>query len=316
MTEGTLAAQILQDIKDDPEIVDQAQETETPEAEQTPVAEKEETPAPEGTDVVAEETETPPAAESKPPTVEDQLKGLTEIVTNLRQELAALKPQAPEPAAQPAPRSIDPTVSGDLLDGVYDESSLQMAEKDCEALVEFAETHRDGAYDYEVRDSKGNVTKKDFTPEQVTNIKLRAESALRAIPKRREYLTVRAQCDARAVEIYPELAKKESPWRKDAAQLLASVPQLANSPDFMIWIGHALRGRAEFLKEQAGKKNGKTSEAVSKIKAAPQEVAPAVVSTRGTIEKSAAHKIESSRKRLQTEGSEEAAEELLAAMGI
>jgi hypothetical protein len=308
MAEETLAAQILSDSKDNPDILHEEQtptdESKPKVTDETPEV-TEETKTPETVET-EETTEKPEVKAETKPSVEDQIKALSDQLKDLQAKLSQ-----PEKPVQP---TIDPD-NDDLLANVYDEQGFQRAEKDLEELVRFAETHRDGAYDYEVKDAKGNVTKRDYTPEQITNIKLRAEAALRAIPKRREYVALRARCDARAVEVYPDLAKEDSNWRKDAAQMLAAVPQLAQIPDFMIWIGHALRGRDEFLKEQAGKSNGHST-AVDRIKAAPKEVAPATASTRGTIPHTEAKKKEAALNRLKTERSEDAAEEYLATLGF
>ena len=210
MAEPTLSDQILSDIKNDPDILEQAESAPPPElppkGETLPEVvaiepETSETPEPE-TPVEGQDA---PVAEVKAPTVEDQLKSLTGLVQDLAAKVAA---QTHSPTGQPPQPTISPD-SNDLLAGVNDEQGLVRAEKDLEELVRFAETHREGAYDYEVKDSNGQTVKKDFTPEQVTNIKLRAEAALRAIPKRREYINLRQQYDTQAATIYPELTKPE-----------------------------------------------------------------------------------------------------------
>jgi len=211
-----------------------------------------------------------------------------------------------------------PVTAGDPLYDVHDEASLSKAERQFEQLLEFAETHRDGAEDVLVgKDAQGNDVRQDFDEAGITKLKLISEKALRKdIPLRRQYLAAREQLDARAKEIYPQLAEDSSQWSKEAAQLLRIVPELERVPDCLVWIGHALAGRDAMVAQLAGKPNGETtvqSDTMKIVESSKVKKAPAVPTDRSLTRHREAD-VETARKRMQENpDSEEAMESYIGA---
>lgn len=214
-----------------------------------------------------------------------------------------------------------PMIQGEPLSDVYDESSLRKAEQEYEDLLVFAEENRDGAYDVTIgKDAKGNDIKRDFSPSEVTKLRLTAERALRReVPQRRQYLAARSQMDAQAVKVYPQFKDPKSQWSQEAAQLLQTVPELERVPDVLVWLGHALRGRDQFVKELEASKNGQSPEKVTAdskriISAKKTPTAPSIPSDRGFSQRRIADNVEAAKQRLEKDGGDEAMEDYISAV--
>ncbi len=316
----------------------------------TPPSATEETQPPEGDDAPEDETvvdeqpeETaPPATEHK--SIEAQIaeakaKGekpawyLTRIAEEsekrrransdaetLRSDLQAARTEAQQYQQQLAQASAPrPTPNAPLAD-IYDEPSLRRVEDSYEKILEFAELNRDGATDVVVgRDKDGNPVKQDFTPEEVAQLRLKADRALRRdIPQRRQLLVARAQMDAQALEIYPELKDAQNPMTQEVLAVLKTNPMVAEvlGPEALIWIGHALKGREAFLKSRNGNGTGtaRTDSAQRIVKAATQKIAPTQPKTRSFTERRSGSDLAQLNQRLEEEGSEEAGLEYLNAL--
>lgn len=227
------------------------------------------------------------------------------------EENLALKEQL-QGATRPVPTPQNP------YSDVYDETSIRKAEREAEKIIEFCETHREGAYDIAVgKNEDGTPKKEDFTPEQITKMKLTAERALRRdIPERRQYLSERARMDAAAVEAYPDYKDENSELVKFAGQTLRNIPQLEQliGPEVLAWIGHAYRGREVFLEEQKGKgKNGNGS--VRKILESKEtKLAPSRIKQRGDVKESGQVNVAPAIKKMQESGSDEDMEDAIGAI--
>jgi hypothetical protein len=209
-----------------------------------------------------------------------------------------------------------PTAQNPMAD-IYDEPGLQRLEGTYEKILEFAEKNRDGAENVIVgKDKDGNEIRKDFTPDEIADMRYKADKALRKdIPQRRGYLVARAQADAAAVEIYPEFKDPEAPLTKEAISILRAAPQLETvlGPEVLLWIGHALKGRQQYMTRN-GKTNGQkpaATTAADKIEKASQtRLAPTATQSRAFIERRGAD-MTSAQKQLEEKGDDESAKAFL-----
>jgi hypothetical protein len=252
---------------------------------------------------IAEESEKRRRANSDAETLKADLQAA-------RQEAQAYQQQLQQASA---PR---PTPQAPLVD-IFDEPSLQRVEQSYEKILEFAELNRDGATDVVVgKDKAGNPIKQDFTPEEVAQLRVKADRALRReIPQRRQLLTQRAQMDAQALEIYPEFKDANSPMTQEALAVLKMNPMVQEilGPETLIWIGHALKGREAFLKSRNGNGNGasRTDSTQRIVESATQRKAPTQPKARSFTERRSGADLAQLNKKLEEEGSEDAALEWL-----
>ena len=210
-----------------------------------------------------------------------------------------------------------PILPDNPLSDVHDEASLQKAEKEYERLLEFAERNRGGAWDVTTgRNPDGSRKTESFSAEQITDMKLDAENALRKlIPARRNYLTARTQMDSAAKQIYEPLQDPNSQWSQEAAAILRIVPELERVPDVLVWIGHALHRRDEFVASLPKDNNGAAepnNDAQRIVENAKQRTAPSVPANRGFTQTRDAD-VETARKRMKAGGGEEATEDFIGA---
>lgn len=216
-------------------------------------------------------------------------------------------------ASRPSPTPQNP------YSDVYDEPSLRKAEREAEKIIEFCETNREGAYDIVVgKNEDGTEKKEDFTPAELTRMKLTAERSLRRdIPERRQYLAMRARADAAAVEAYSDYQDADSELTKFARQVLQTNPALEQivGPEVLAWIGHAFKGRALFLEEQKGKSSKNGSDAASRIlKNKDTQLAPSRLKQRGDVKESESVNVGPAIKKMQESGSDESMEDAIGAI--
>jgi hypothetical protein len=235
----------------------------------------------------------------------------------VRSDLAAARQEAQAYQAQLAQASAPrPTPQQPLAD-LYTEPDIQRVEQSYEKILEFAETNRDGATDVVVgRDKDGNPIKQDFSPEEIAQLRVRSERALRKdIPLRRQFIAARAQADSAALEAYPEFKDPKNPMTQEAIAVLKMNPQLEQivGPEILVWIGHALKGRDTFLKRSSvNGKNGNT-ETRKIVESATQRIAPTPPKTRSSFERKSGADLAQLNKQLEENGDEESAMKLLEA---
>lgn len=215
-----------------------------------------------------------------------------------------------------APR---PTAQSPLAD-VYTDADLAKVERTYETMLEFAEKNRDGAENVLVgKESDGKEIRKDFTPQEIADLKVKADRMLRKeIPSRRAYLAERVKQDSIAAELYPEFKDPNSDYAKQAMTVLRNVPELETliGPEVLIWIGHALKGRDIAITNANGKNGkGKKDDTVERVtKAAQTKVAPTPTKTTAVLDrKGVIADVASAEKKLEETGSEEDAVAYLAA---
>lgn len=210
-----------------------------------------------------------------------------------------------------------PTVSDPLAD-VHDEASLQAAEAQIEEVLEFAESHPDGAQDVVMgKDANGKDILQDFTREQIAQIKINAGRRLRKeIPQRRALLVQRAQMDAEAVKSYPDFKDPDSELSQEAGQWLRQFPEIMRFPDALMCIGDFIEGRKIRLSKANGQKNGKNGDATVKriVESSKTKLAPTATKSRAFESTRRGADLTKLEKRLEERGDTESAEAYVGAI--
>ena len=239
---------------------EQQQEPAPAQAPAAPAAEKEE-PVPENWPNTAKARVKEEADKRRTRTKErDKAIGEREHWQRVAQELHQQLQQNAGRAAGPAPTQQDP------LANVLNPQELARAEAQYEEILEFAETHPEGAEQVLAgKDANGNEIRKDYTPEEIIQMKLTAEKVLRkAVPAKREYLGQAAAWTQQAFQDHPELFERGSNMNQEAELMLEQLPEVRRFPDFLMWIGDAIRGRNARLEQTEAKKNGQRKGAEGK----------------------------------------------------
>jgi hypothetical protein len=121
--------------------------------------------------------------------INDVAQGLYTENQRLKQQLD----QATAQATAPRPNGKDP------LADIFDGAGLKRMNEMYKAVIRMAELNPDGAYDVSFKGADGKETKRDFTREQLVDMKLEAEEGLRTlIPQRAKYLEDRLAKDNEA----------------------------------------------------------------------------------------------------------------------
>lgn len=226
--------------------------------------------------------------------------------------------RAKELESQLAGATAPPPTEANPFSDVYDPTQLSKLESQYERILEFAEKNRDGAEDVLVgRNKDGSDIRKDLTPEEIADMRYKADRALRKdIPQRRGYLDARAKADAQALEIYPDLKDGTSDMTKEAISILRANRNLETvlGPEALIWIGHAIAGRNLYLK-----RNGKTdgtaavrTDAATRIAAsAKAKIAPTPTKARAPIERARGADLAAANRKLEERGDADSAEEVV-----
>ena len=324
----SFAQQLLASADNEGHDIGEAEVPKAPEHEPDTEPEDETTP-PEGYDV------TPPEAAEKEPTlsIDEQIaahraKGekppwylvrISEESAKRRERTEALEraqSEAQQLRAQLAQASAPrPTASNPFAD-IYDEPGLQKLEAQYEKVLEFAEKNRDGAEGVLIGTAKdGAEIRRDLTPDEVAEMRYKADKALRKdLPLRRAFLSQRYDQDRKAIEAYPDLAKADTDLCQNVVGTLQRIPQLESvvGPDVAIWIADAFAGRAARLSKNGNGSNGKTPSTASVIaKSAQTRIAP--TKTSRSIPERKGTDLAAAKKRLEDEGTQEAADAYLEA---
>lgn len=209
-----------------------------------------------------------------------------------------------------------PTEDNPFAD-IQDVNALDNLERSYEKTIDLADENPDGAIDVVIgRDKDGKEIRRDFTPEELVNLRKKADKAIRKfIPERKEYLGQRAIADAQAVEVYPELKDPESDFAKAAAFLANKLlsGEIQKAPDILVWIGHAVKGYQDSLKRNGNSDaQVKSPEAKRIVESAKTRVAPTPTRSRQFVERGASSaNLDKVTKKFEQTGSREDAEALV-----
>src|SRR4029434_8025109 len=113
----------------------------------------------------------------------------------------------------------------------------------------------DGADDVLIgRDAQGNEIRKDYTREDVADMKSFAKRVQKRAPERRQYLAVMAAATKEAAQLYPQMFEDGTIETQLAVQMLQEFPEIRRRPDFLLVIGDQVAGIKERT-AKAAKKN-------------------------------------------------------------
>jgi hypothetical protein len=292
------------------------------EAEQEAEAETEE----ESDEEEEEQEEESEAAAPSPQAIRKMQKRISKLTARAKAaeaeltELRAAREPVNEEGAQQQPRVVapQPSGSGPLAD-VFDIAELAERETAAENVMDWADANLDGAT---VTLENGEV--KEYTAEEVRQIRLRAKQVHRAIPKRKVYLEALAKQSAVAKEVYPEIFDPKTELGQQAMAIPELIPNLKEFPDWHLFLGDWYAGRkarlANVSKAAGDPKAATPAKAKAPLKVlplAPSAPRSSAAGTRlATAESQSAKQREDAQSRvLASAGSVDALEEFFMAGG-
>jgi len=177
-----------------------------------------------------------------------------------------------------------PPTRDDPLRDVYDPQTLAQTVRVNEELEDWCDRNRDGVSNVLVgRDTQGNEVRKDYSAEEIADMKSFAKRVQKRAPERAVFLQTMAGYNAQAQQEYPDLFK-DSEDARAAAAILQSFPEIQRLPDFALVIGDVLAGvkqriqKVQQTSQAPGAKGQPLSASAAAILNAPQvRTAPGVV---------------------------------------
>jgi hypothetical protein len=140
------------------------------------------------------------------------------------------------------------------LSHVVDKQSLDTAEAHWTALHEFALRYPNGGYDIVIgTNPDGSEQRRDFTPEEIADIAVDSDRALRLLPQKRAFIAESEAQTKEAKKVYPDLFRDTQAGR-EAAGIVQRNPWILQEPDWAFAVGDYLAGRKMRLAKQG--KNG------------------------------------------------------------
>jgi hypothetical protein len=252
---------------------------------------------------VAEETARKRRATERAEKAEGEIQKAQVRIQELERSVATL--------TGPAPTEADP------FNDIHTVNDLERLEKSYEKAIDLADDNPDGAIDVLVgRDKDGQEIRRDFTQEELIQMRRKAEKAVRKqIPERRTYLQQRALADAQAMEAYPELKDPQSEFSQQTAFLLYRLlsGQGMKEPDVAIWVARAVKGYRDELQRNGNTPGARNPAARKIIQSAQQQIAPTTTRTRSFPERRGADLVKA-EKELERVGTPDAAEKYVAAL--
>lgn len=297
---------------DESEKLEEETVSETEQTDETEEAEETDDPK-ESKETKADQSKGKQADEGKHASVEDQLKQyadrgekppwyLTRISEETRkkndrtserntalQEVERLKGEVEQLRSQSESRA--PVANGQSpLANCWTQQDFESLERECNRTILWAEENRQGG-DFVYGKDGNEELSRELSAKEVTGLKLAAEATLRDMPLRRSYVEkfseAKARAEAAVSESYPNLSDPNSDEAKEVEYYLRTVPALRQIPDIKLWLGHALRGRSEWLAERNGKSKAKSdngkADRIAKSVQETRKVAPVIPKSRGVI---------------------------------
>jgi len=149
------------------------------------------------------------------------------------------------------PVRVTPTPQDPLAD-VNTIEELDQEEKGLEDLLEWATRNPNGLQDVLLRKNPdGSEIRRDYTAEQMAEIRLDAERKLRkAVPARKAYIQDRSVNDDVARQMYPEVFEEGTPEHNVAHNVvLKALPEILRSSDGMLNLAIFVRGLKAHLRD-------------------------------------------------------------------
>lgn len=176
---------------------------------------------------------------------------------------------------QPQPVTVAPSVA-DPLANVLDMATLAQVQADWQEILDFTEDNPDGAYDVLTgKDAQGNEKRRDYSADDIKEMRRKARPILRAVPAREKYLQTLAVETQHARKSYPEMFTEGSEFNKEASELLNAFPEMRRVPDFLSWLGDAVAGRKMRLAKAGKTPSGKPLSATAQAILQAPKVTPA-----------------------------------------
>ena len=222
------------------------------------------------------EADEKPADEPEPTKVQQRIDKLTaqkhELAEQLETAKADLEAARAQAQAQPPVVTLDPE---NPLSSFTDPSALEAEIARAQAVLDWTDDNRDGA-SVMVRGEE-----KHYSADDIKTLRASARDLVKAGPKQREYLQVRAQTLPEAQATYPDFFKKGSAAYQTLQATLKQYPFLAKMPNLELVIGDAFEGQRLRMTrlEQLSKRKAASKSPNSTVKTAATAKAPARPST-------------------------------------
>jgi hypothetical protein len=171
------------------------------------------------------------------------------------QQLSAAVQQLQAQAEIQRPTEKDP------LADVMNFPALQQVKTLNENLEDFCDRNPDGADNVLTGyDPQGNEVRRDYSVEEIRDMKAFAKQQLRQVPVRAVYLEDLVQKNAIAQELYPEMYERGTQEAQLAEVILQAIPEIQRRSDFPLWLGAAIdgfKGQGSRVNSERQSANGK-----------------------------------------------------------
>jgi hypothetical protein len=170
--------------------------------------------------------------------LKEQRAAAREARDELKTEIESIRERANEAIKGPAP--LERTKEEPLTE-IRNVADLDRHLEEAQATLQWCKKNPKGGV---LRDNKGGTV--EWDEENVADVRENCERALEAGEARRTYLQTYAEQSAAARQYYPALFMPNSPWQKNALELLdkkKGVPELVKVPDYELLLGDMLVGR-------------------------------------------------------------------------
>lgn len=189
-----------------------------------------------------------------------ELQGQLDALNQRIQQIESGQGKAEQPS--PAKKTSDPFASLKTLEEV------QAKVSEAQSVWDWGLRMLEGTEDSFVIET-GNGEEEELSREDVRNIIERAQYTLQTVlPQKAQYIQQRAAYDQLAQEHYEWLADQESAEYREAQQIMAVFPELAQFPDINLSLGDLIEGRKA---REAKMKTKKSSAAPNAPKIAPPQ---------------------------------------------
>lgn len=215
----------------------------------------------------ADKAEAPTKVQQRIDKLVAQRHELTEQLDDLKAQLAAAQAQA---EAKPPVVTLDPD---NPLSSITDPSALETEIAKAQAVLDWCDENPDG----------GTVTvageERHYDADAVKQVRRNARELVRAAPRQKEYLEIRAQTLPEAKAFYPDFFKSGTTAHSFLQATLKQYPFITKIPGWELVVGDAFEGQrlrqARIDQMQKRSSTSKSPSAKAPAKTAPVAKAPA-----------------------------------------
>jgi hypothetical protein len=207
------------------------------------------------------ETQKQDDADEEPKGVQKRIDKLTrarkeasERAETLERELNEAKAKLEELSKQP--KQVVQADPANPFSEVWEESKLTEEWQKARELKRWCEDNQDGT----------ELNGQEYSREDIKSIRRKVEDALEVqIPRRAQFLNQYKQLKPIAEQIYPWWKDRAAVEYTQAQEVLRSMPQIANMPEYQVLIGDFVEGRKLRLAKESESKKSKTSKPLPKL---------------------------------------------------